>query len=132
MTTSEFPMVGVRRLRAVEGHKLWVQFSDGSEGVRDFTDILAEGGPMVEPLRSPDYFARVFVESGVPTWPNGFDIDAINLYMELRDAGALTRGGGVERGSAAFAQRGSRGSGSIPSKSLGYRANILTVRHYRN
>jgi hypothetical protein len=46
---------------------------------------------MVEPLRSPDYFARAFVEMGVPTWPNGFDLDPINLYMELRDAGALTR-----------------------------------------
>ena len=27
---------------------------------------------------------------GAPTWPNGFDIDPINIYMELRDAGALT------------------------------------------
>jgi hypothetical protein len=25
----------------------------------------------------------------VPTWPNGFDLDPINLYMELRDVGAL-------------------------------------------
>jgi hypothetical protein len=91
MTKTEFPMVGVRKLRAQGGYKLWVQFSDGSEGVRDFADIIAEGGPMVEPLKSPDYFARVFVESGVPTWPNGFDVDAINLYMELRDSGALTR-----------------------------------------
>ena len=84
-------MVGVRKLRAQGGHKLWIQFSDGSEGVRDFADIIAEGGSMVEPLKSPEYFARVFIESGVPTWPNGFDVDAINLYMELRDAGALTR-----------------------------------------
>jgi hypothetical protein len=91
MTKTEFPMVGVRKLRAQGGHKLWVQFSDGSEGVRDFADIIAEGGAMVEPLKSPKYFARVFVQSGIPTWPNGFDVDAINLYMELRDAGALTR-----------------------------------------
>jgi hypothetical protein len=46
---------------------------------------------MVEPLRAADYFARAFVEMGAPTWPNGFDVDPINLYMELRDAGALTR-----------------------------------------
>jgi len=91
MTKAEFPMVGVRKLRAQGGYKLWLQFSDGSEGVRDFADIIAEGGPMVEPLKSPEYFARVFVQSGIPTWPNGFDVDAINLYMELRDAGALTR-----------------------------------------
>ena len=30
-------------------------------------------------------------EMGAPTWPNGFDVDPINLYMELSDAGALTR-----------------------------------------
>ena len=91
MAKVEIPMVGVRKVRAVGGHKLWVLFSDGSEGVRNFSDLIAKGGPRVEPLKSPEFFARVFVESGVPTWPNGFDVDAINLYMQLRDAGALTR-----------------------------------------
>ncbi|HEY2071035.1 MAG TPA: DUF2442 domain-containing protein [Rhizomicrobium sp.] len=91
MAKVEFPMVDVLKVRAIAPHKLWVLFSDGSEGVRDFSDILSRTGPMVEPLKSPDYFARVFVESGVPTWPNGYDMDAINLYMQLRDAGALTR-----------------------------------------
>ena len=91
MQTNELPMVDVLRLRALDGHRLWLRFTDGSEGVRDFSDILAEGGPMVEPLKAPDYFARAFVEMGAPTWPNGFDLDPINLYMELRDAGALTR-----------------------------------------
>jgi hypothetical protein len=46
---------------------------------------------MVEPLKSKEYFDRVFVELGAPTWPNGFDLDPINLYMHLRDAGALSR-----------------------------------------
>ena len=46
---------------------------------------------MVEPLKAPDYFALAFVEMGAPTWPNGFDLDPINLYMQLRAAGARTR-----------------------------------------
>ncbi len=87
---NDFPMVDVLRLRPLEGHRLWLRFTDGSEGVRDLSDVIAQNGPMVEPLKSPEYFARVFVEMGAPTWPNGFDIDPINLYMELRDAGALT------------------------------------------
>ena len=91
MQTNEFPMVDVLRLRSLEGHRLWMRFTDGSEGVRDLSEIIAAGGPMVEPLKSPDYFARVFVEMGAPTWPNGFDLDPINLYMEMRDAGSLTR-----------------------------------------
>jgi hypothetical protein len=87
---NDFPMVDVLRLRPLDGHRLWLRFTDGSEGVRDLSDVIAQGGPMIEPLKSPDYFARVFVEMGAPTWPNGFDIDPINLYMELRQAGALT------------------------------------------
>jgi hypothetical protein len=91
MTTNEFPMVDVLRLKVLDDHRLWFRFSDGNEGVRDFSALLASGGPMVEPLKAPDYFARAFVEMGAPTWPNGFDLDPINLYRELRDAGALTR-----------------------------------------
>jgi Protein of unknown function (DUF2442) len=91
MAKVEYPLVDVLKLRVLEGVKLLLTFSDGSEGIRDLSDILAAGGPMAEPLRAPDYFARAFVESGAPTWPNGFDLDPINLYLELRDAGALAR-----------------------------------------
>jgi hypothetical protein len=91
MQTNEFHMVDVLRLRPLEGYRLWVRFTDGSEGVRDLSDVIAQGGPMVEPLKAREHFARVFVEMGAPTWPNGFDIDPINLYMQLRDAGVLAR-----------------------------------------
>ncbi len=87
--TNEFPMVDVLRVKAQGGDKLWLRFSDGSEGVYDMAAIVAESGEMIEPLKAPAYFARVFVEMGAPTWPNGFDLDPINLYMELRAAGAL-------------------------------------------
>ena len=46
---------------------------------------------MVEPLKDPAFFARVFVEMGVPTWPNGFDMDAIKLHMDMAAAGELRR-----------------------------------------
>jgi hypothetical protein len=91
MQTNDFPMVDVLRLRPLEGHRLWLRFTDGTEGVRDLSGLIAQGGPMVEPLKAADYFNRVFVEMGAPTWPNGFDLDPINLYMGLRDAGALSR-----------------------------------------
>jgi hypothetical protein len=88
---SDFPMVDVVEAQALGDYKLRLAFSDGCEGVIDLFDFVAAGGPMVEPLKDAGYFSRVFVSSGVPTWPNGFDLDAINLYMELRDAGALRR-----------------------------------------
>jgi hypothetical protein len=84
-------IVKVVDVKAVSDSSLWLRFSDGQEGVRDFSDILAEGGPMVVPLRDPAMFRRVFLSFGVPSWPNGFDLDAINLHSELREAGALSR-----------------------------------------
>lgn len=84
-------MVKVTEARALDGRRLWVRFSNGREGVRDVSDILAEGGVMVEPLRDPAMFARVFLEFGAPSWPNGFDLDPIALYREMEAAGALTQ-----------------------------------------
>ena len=89
MQMNDFPMVDVLRARALPGHKLWFRFTDASEGTYDLAEMVAAGGEMVEPLKAPEYFARIFVELGAPTWPNGFDLDPINLDMELRDAGAL-------------------------------------------
>jgi len=86
-----FRMVDVTRVEALDDHRIRLEFSDGKTGIRDLSDVLAEGGEMVEPLRDPAVFKGVRVSSyGVPTWPNGLDLDAINLYMELEQAGQLT------------------------------------------
>jgi hypothetical protein len=84
-------MVEVVALKVIGDHSLWLRFSDGQEGVRDCSDVLAEGGPMVEPLRDPAMFRRAFPSFGAPSWLNGLDLDAINLHMGLRDAGVLRR-----------------------------------------
>jgi hypothetical protein len=83
-------MVKVVAVRPIDGHSLWLRFSDGSEGVKDCSDILAEGGSMVEPLQDPAVLNRVFLSFGVPSWPNGFDLDAIALHMEMEEAGLLS------------------------------------------
>jgi hypothetical protein len=43
------------------------------------------------PLKDPVFFAQVFLEAGVLTWPNGFDLDSIALHREMREAGLLRR-----------------------------------------
>ena len=83
-------LVKVAQAKALDARRLWLRFSNGREGVRDLSDVLAEGGPMVEPLRESALFRRVFVECGVPAWPNGFDLDAIALHREMDEAGLLT------------------------------------------
>jgi uncharacterized protein DUF2442 len=84
-------LVKIIKLEELGGYRLRMHFSDGTEGVRDFSDIVAEGGPMVEPLKDARFFARVFLEYGTLTWPNGFDLDSIALHDEMKRAGLLQR-----------------------------------------
>jgi len=88
---TDIPMVDVIAVKALPGYRLRLTFSDGCSGTADLAADIAAGGEMVDALRDEAAFARVFVEEGVPTWPNGFDIDSVALYMELREAGLLER-----------------------------------------
>jgi hypothetical protein len=78
-------------LEKLGGFRLRVRFSDGSAGVQDFAALVNEPGPMLEPLRDEAYIARVFLEFGAPTWPNGFDIAPEWLRREMETAGELSR-----------------------------------------
>jgi len=66
-----------------------IAFSDGTVGVRDFSSVRQKSGAMAAPLSDPAYFARVFVEDGALTWPNGYDWDASALYDETASEGLL-------------------------------------------
>ena len=79
----------VTKIEQLGGHRLGFHFSDGSSGEHDFAGVIAQGGPMSEPLRDPLYFARVFLEFGAPTWPNGYDMAPEWVRRELEAAGEL-------------------------------------------
>jgi hypothetical protein len=81
----------IARLEKLGGFRLRVGFTDGSEGSHDFSGMVREGGPMLEPLRDAAYFNRVFLEFGALTWPNGFDIAPEWLRREMQSAGELSR-----------------------------------------
>lgn len=81
-------IVGIEKLG---GYRLRLRFSDGTEGEHDFSEMVAMPGPMVAPLKSPEFFARAFLQLGTLTWPNGFDLDSIALHDEMKSAGRLRR-----------------------------------------
>ena len=81
----------VTHLEKLGGYRLRVRFNDGSEGTHDFTGMVNEPGSLLAPLRDETYFARVFLEFGAPTWPNGFDIAPEWLRREMAAAGKPTR-----------------------------------------
>lgn len=86
---NKLSLMKVVNVEPLGGHRLRIRFSDGSVGERDFADIVAKGGPMLEPLRDVKYFMRVFTEFGAPTWPNGYDLAPNALYAEMSEAGLL-------------------------------------------
>jgi hypothetical protein len=79
----------VVEISAIHPYRLKVRFSDGASGVHDYSALVNETGPMIEPLRDPNYFARVFLDYGAPTWPNSFDMCPDWLRMEMERAGEL-------------------------------------------
>jgi hypothetical protein len=81
----------VIELKAVTPFGLRVRFNDGSAGVHDCSVDISGTGSMFKPLQDPAYFARVLLEQGAPTWPNGFDICPDWLRMTMEAAGELTQ-----------------------------------------
>ena len=51
----------------------------------DMSDIKHSQGIMAKPLKNPEYFAKVFLESGAPTWPNGYDVCPEAIYRTSRN-----------------------------------------------
>lgn len=77
-------MEKVTRVEALPGHRLRVEFADGTRGTVSMADRLF--GPVFEPLRDEAKFAEVFVdEYGAVAWPNGADLAPDALYARLHD-----------------------------------------------
>lgn len=90
--TQENPAIGVipaapwrvQAVSALPDFKLAVTFCDGSSGVVDCSSIQNSTDPGIyAPLANPEYFAKVRLELGVVTWPNGADLDPSWLHAEL-------------------------------------------------
>ncbi len=62
------------------GHKVFLQFNDGKQGVVDLLEVVSRFS-IAEPLKDPKKFSRFFLDSW-PTlaWDCGFDIAPETLY----------------------------------------------------
>jgi Protein of unknown function (DUF2442) len=70
----------VTELKVIPPYTLDVAFDDGRRRRIDVEPLLF--GPVFEPLREPDLFARAAVdpELGTVVWPNGADLSPEFLY----------------------------------------------------
>jgi hypothetical protein len=67
---------------AAKGFTLICHFSGGEIVEYDMSDIRSEAGSIAAPLKKPSFFSKVFIESGTPTWPNGYDVSSELIYRE--------------------------------------------------
>jgi hypothetical protein len=71
--------------RALPDYRLWVRFSDQSEGeltLRNF--IMSDERPIVAALRDREKFAAIRVAMDTVVWDNGFDLAPEFLYAQLK------------------------------------------------
>lgn len=76
------PFRRITDVKALPGGRLLVTFEAGEHRIYSAEWVLREAGPLVLPLRDPNYFGMVRVENDTITWPNGLDLDPAWVYVE--------------------------------------------------
>lgn len=74
----------ITHAKYVENYKLYLHFSDGSEGEIDLEPELT--GEIFEPLKGIPFFKKFSVNHEIHTlvWPNGADFAPEYLYENLK------------------------------------------------
>lgn len=73
----------VHKLKHLGEHRVAVQFTDGWNFAIDL-EALADGPGLASALMNEGFFQQGFLDHGVLTWPNGFDLcsDVLRVWCE--------------------------------------------------
>ena len=82
MTKQTLELRKIKKVRSTINFELICTFDNNEVKLFDVKPLFEKMGPMLKPLQDLAYFKRVFLEMGVPTWPNGFDICADLIFMK--------------------------------------------------
>jgi hypothetical protein len=78
-------MIWVIDARTLPGYRLWVRFSDATEGEDDLKEFIAsDPRPIVTALRDSVKFSEIRVEMDTVVWTNGFDLAPEFLYARAK------------------------------------------------
>ncbi len=77
----------LQRILITDEFQLSLRFEDGFITELDFSPWLAkrDAGPLRKPLRDLRHFSQVYLDHGVLTWPNGYDLapETVRAWAEL-------------------------------------------------
>ena len=68
-----------------------LEFSDGTAGPYDVSQLFDRDTELTRPLRDPEYFRRFFIDFGALCWPNGLELSPEAIHRRLKESGALHR-----------------------------------------
>ncbi len=77
-------MIKLIEARYLGDFQVALNFSNGQEGIFDGHALLQRSGPLLEPLRTEQYFKRLFVDAGALCWPNGLELSPARLYESCK------------------------------------------------
>jgi hypothetical protein len=78
-------MIWVTEAKALPDFRLWVRFSDDTEGEINLKDFIArDARPVVTALRDPLVFSALRVDMDTVVWDNGFDLAPEFLHTQAK------------------------------------------------
>ncbi len=83
----------VRRVQALAGYRLWVEFQDGTAGEVHLSRLIhsADAGVFAA-LSAPALFGQVDLLHGVVTWPGELDLAPDAMYAAIKADGVWVPG----------------------------------------
>lgn len=76
-------IVDVTDIQPRGAHRLWLRFSDGTEGIVNLDEHMSFDG-VFAPFADPEAFASAYVSLGTVAWSPQADIDPVVLYRWLK------------------------------------------------
>jgi hypothetical protein len=73
----------ILEVKPLVGHKIWIKFADGIEGVVNLSDLVGKG--VFSQWQDKEFFDSVHLdnESHTVAWPGGIDLCPDELYAEI-------------------------------------------------
>ena len=71
-------------LRCTGDFRISLAFTDGLVCELDFSNMVNQGGGLLDALGDEAFFAQAFIDHGCLTWPNSYDIcaDVLRYWAE--------------------------------------------------
>jgi len=76
-------MEKIVKIEPLKDFKLHLWFQDGVNGIVDLSEY--KDAEIFSEWKDGESFAKVFLDSGAPTWPGGGDLDPFVLYLKIID-----------------------------------------------